>query len=98
LPAKEKSIKEINKSDVRVRILGTVIDAKDNMIVLDDGTGKVNVIFRENVNVKDHQTVRIFGRVMPTENGFEIEGEIIQDMSGIDINLYRKTIKLEKEI
>ena len=34
--------------------------------------------------------VRVFGRVIPVENGFEMQGEIVQDMSQLDIELHRK--------
>jgi len=96
MPAYEKRIAEITKGDVRVRLLGTVIDASDNVVVLDDGTGKINVVFNEPVAVEANKTVRIFGRVMPAEEGFEIEGEILQDVSGIDVGLYRKAVELER--
>ncbi len=98
LPAVEKSIAGLGKDDVRVRLLGTVIDASDNVIVLDDGTGKISVVFRDPVNAAPGKTVRIFGRVMPAENGYEIGGEILQDMSGVDIGLYRKAVELEKNV
>ena len=96
LPAYEKKIADISKNDVRVRLLGTVIDTKENVIVLDDGTGKINVVFSDPVKVKENQLLRIFGRVMPAEDGFEIEGEVLQDMSKVDVALYRKTVELEK--
>jgi RNase P/RNase MRP subunit p29 len=96
LPAHEKRINNISKDDVRVRLFGTVIDSNDNIVVIDDGTGKINVTFNDPVQVKAGRTVRVFGKVMPAENGFEIEGEIIQDMSGVDVSLYRKATELEK--
>ncbi len=96
LPAYEKKIADISKNDVRVRLLGTVIDKKENVIVIDDGSGKINVVFNDPVNVKENQFVRIFGRVMPAEDGFEVEGEILQEMGKVDVALYRKTVEMEK--
>lgn len=96
LPAHERRVTEIGKDDIRVRLLGTVIDASENVVVLDDGTGKISVVFRDPVRAETGKTVRIFGRVMPAEEGFELEGEILQDMSGVDVGLYRKTVELEK--
>jgi RNase P/RNase MRP subunit p29 len=96
LPAHEKKIAGIGKDDIRVRLFGTVIDSNENALVLDDGTGKISVVFRDPVGIETGKTVRIFGRVMPAEEGFEIEGEILQDMSGVDVPLYRKTVELEK--
>ncbi len=96
LPALEKKISELGKDDVRVRLLGMVIDRKDNVIVLDDGTGKINVVFPEPVKTEANKIVRVFGRVIPSEEGFEIQGEILQDMSGLDMSLYEKVSKLER--
>ena len=97
LPAFEKKVSDIGKDDVRVRLLGTVIDKKDNVIVLDDGTGKINVVFSENAETETNKRVRVFGRVIPSEDGLEIQGEILQDMEGVDLELYRKVSELEKE-
>ncbi len=98
MPAYEKRIAEITKSDVRVRLLGTVIDINDNVVVLDDGTGKINVVFNEPVEAGTNSIVRVFGRVMPAEDGFEIDGEILQDMKGVDVALYRKAADLERSL
>jgi RNase P/RNase MRP subunit p29 len=98
LPAHEKRVAEVSKDDVRVRLLGTVVDSNENIVILDDGTGKISVVFREPVNVETGKTVRVFGRVMQAEEGFEIEGEILQNMDNVDIGLYRKATELEKNV
>ncbi|MFH0948927.1 MAG: replication protein RepA [Candidatus Aenigmatarchaeota archaeon] len=91
LPAVDRKISEINpETDIRVRIVGTVIDNADSEIVIDDGSGKAVIIFDE--SVPELSLVRIFARVIPTENGYELRGEIIQDMQGLNINLYKKII------
>lgn len=96
LPAREKKISELSKNDVRVRLFGRVIDTNDNIVVIDDGTGKINVTFNDHANAKTGMTVRVFGKVMPAEDGFEIEGEILQDMGGVDVPLYKKAAELER--
>ncbi|NIO23306.1 MAG: replication protein RepA [Candidatus Aenigmarchaeota archaeon] len=96
LPSIGRRVSEIGKGDVRVRLLGTVIDRKDNVIVIDDGTGKINVTFEEPVNFDANRLVRVFGRAIPMEEGFEIQGEVIQDMKDLDLDLYRKVNELEK--
>ena len=40
--------------------------------------------------------VRVFGRVIPIEGGVEISGEILQDMSNVNMELYKKTHDAEK--
>jgi len=96
LPSINRSVTEIGRGDIRVRLLGTIIDRKDNVIVLDDGTGKINITFEEPVNFEANHLVRVFGRVIQMEEGFEIQGEIIQDMKGLDLEMHRKVSDLER--
>ena len=94
MTANQKKIKDINpESDIRVRLLGRVIDKSDNGIVIDDGTGKAEVITDsesdfERININD--VLRIFTRVLPLETGYELRAEIIQDMNKLDLDLYKK--------
>jgi hypothetical protein len=57
--AAERTISEITKKDVRVSILGTIIDKKDNMMVLDDGTGRTEIKFEDAVNMDVGQIARV---------------------------------------
>jgi uncharacterized protein YdeI (BOF family) len=83
-PAVKRRVSEINPNlDSRVSLIGKIIDLKDNLIVLDDGTGKINVSFSEDLSkpeLKTGQLIRVFGFVIPNEQ-VEIQAEIIQDMS-----------------
>jgi hypothetical protein len=90
LPSVERKISEIRPEDVRVKVLGTVIDKNGSRLVMDDGTGRIEVVFDEHVDVKLNQLVRVFGRVIPLEDGFEIQSEILQDMSLLDMDLLKK--------
>ena len=94
LPAVEKSIIDIKPDDLRVRLLGTVVDSKETNLVLDDGTGKININFEESVNTEPGKFVRVFGRVVPLESGFDIHGELIQDMTDLDMDLLKKVRNL----
>lgn len=95
----EKKISELDEMDSNVRIIGFIVDKKDNIIVLDDGSSKIK-IFTDATNVIDNlevnQLVGIFGSVIPVENGLEIRADIIQDLSDLDINLYKKVNRLYK--
>jgi len=90
IPSVERRISEIMAEDMRVSVIGTVIDKQDDSIMLDDGTGKISIGFDSSVDVETDQLVRVFGRVIPIEQGFELQGEIIQDMSSVDKELLRK--------
>jgi hypothetical protein len=79
--------------DIRVRILGTVLDASESTILVDDGSGKAEVQFDSDEDVKDlrqGQTVRIIARVLPLIDGFALRGEAVEDMSGFDMQLYKR--------
>lgn len=96
LPAIEKNISDISKEDVRISLLGTILDKKGQTIVLDDGTGQVQITFSEPVKEEAKKLVRVIGKVIPLQEDFEIQGEVIQDMSGLDMELYKKVREMER--
>jgi len=91
LPAIEKQISTIDpKSDVRVRILGTVIGNNDNSIIIDDGSGKAEIMFENPIEyIKEGQIIRIVTRILPMVNGFRCHGECIQVLENFDVKLYK---------
>ena len=91
LPAIEKRIADIQpESDVRVRLTGTVIDLGPNSVVLDDGSGKIEVYFEEEPKVRNGQLIRIIARILPLIDGFECKGEVVQTLDGFNLELYKK--------
>ena len=91
-PAVPRKITDINpEKDIRVRILGTVIDKQNGTVVIDDGTAKVEIITEQDLSgINNSDVVRVFCRVLPLETGYELRAEIIQNMNGLDMELYRK--------
>ena len=89
LPAIEKRISEISDKDIRVSIRGVVIDSEERTVVVDDGSGKVKATFDE-VQTDYPKIVRVIGRVIPFENGIEIQGEILQNMEKLDLDVFKK--------
>ena len=91
LAAKEKEIASIQpEMDVRLRLTGTVIDASPNSVVIDDGTGKLEIFFEKNPMVRTGQLVRVITRIIPMIEGFESRGEAVQNLDGFNIDLYKK--------
>lgn len=95
----QKKISDINPLvDSKLKILGFVVDKKEDTVVLDDGSGKIRVVIDipgliEKAGVD--KLVRVFGSLVPVEgNNSEIRAEIVQDLSGLDINLYKTTNEL----
>ncbi|MFB6116512.1 MAG: replication protein RepA [Candidatus Nanosalina sp.] len=96
-PARPKNIEEIDpRDDIRVRVIGTVLSVDDDSISLDDGTGTVEVFMEEDKieDLEENQRVRVLGRVLPTPDSFEIQGEIVQDFSDADPELYSRVKKV----
>lgn len=97
LPAIEKDIASIQPEvDVRVRLTGTVIDAGPNSVVIDDGSGKAEIMFEEQLQVNRGQLVRVIARVLPLIDGFEFRGELLQNLDNFDVNLYKRAKDLVK--
>ena len=94
----KRKISEINpETDFRVRIMGFIVDKKGDTLVVDDGYGKVQV-FVPNPELMDkfnlNQLVRVFGTIVPLDEGFELKADIVQDLSDLDLNLYKKIEEL----
>ena len=98
IPAVERMIEEIRDDDIRVRIIGMVVDSTNSILVLDDGTASINVSFDEKMDVKKGEIVRVIGRVIHTAAGKEIHGEILQKIEEWDQDIYRNLHRLWKEI
>ncbi len=98
-PAVEKKVSEVDpSSDRRVRLVGMVIgkDAANGMITIDDGTGKANVFFDDLKVIekldsyKEGDPALVVGRISPTAEGFDLNGEVIRSVKGLDFSLLEK--------
>lgn len=97
LPAKERLISEVLPNDIRVRILGTVIDKSEDSIILDDGSGRLEIL-TEVQSAEAGKMVRVVTRILPMTGGFEARAECVQDMTGFDVELYRRARDVAKNI
>ena len=89
MPSPLTRVSEIKPTDQRVSVVGTVIGKADDGIVVDDGSGRIDVSLEG--ETKDiPERVRVFGRVVPMEEGFQLQGEFVQDMSKLDLELLNK--------
>ncbi|MAH42291.1 hypothetical protein CL614_01005 [archaeon] len=95
LPAKDIMIKDISPDkDVRIRITGTIISKSNTAIIVDDSSANTEIItpIELTKDFKQGDIVRVFCRVTALEKGYQLQAEIIQDMSELDIEKYRKII------
>ena len=100
----ERKISTISKDDIRVKVIGTIVekDAVTNSIVIDDGESKVRVLLDENIFtvLELGKLVRTIGIIAPALQGedFELKGEIVQDFSGLDKELYQQYISAKPSL
>ena len=87
----ERKISEIKETDTFVRVLGTAIDVSDGHFTLDDGESQIHVITvaEEASRIRDGQRVRVIGRIFKEDEPV-LQGEIVQDMDKLDLELYWK--------
>ena len=80
----QKQVSEVSSKDSRVSLIGNVIAVGENSFVLDDGTGKIEVI--SDMTVETNKLVRVFCSVIDEK----LKADIVQDMEGLDSNLFKK--------
>ncbi|MEM4330375.1 MAG: hypothetical protein QXY64_04425, partial [Candidatus Bilamarchaeaceae archaeon] len=85
--------------DFKVKVVGLVVDKTDSSIVIDDGKGKVKIFLEPEMieKIDIHQLVAVFGTTIPSEKGFDLKADVIQDLTGLDLNLYKKVEELYKK-
>lgn len=96
-PARPKDIEDIDpQSDIRVRVVGTMISVDDDSVTIDDSTGSVEVFLEDEAmeDLEEQQRIRVLGRVLPTPDSFEIQGEIVQSFEDVDPEIYDSVKKV----
>ncbi len=89
IPAyKERFIRDIGREDIKIMVSGIIVSKDNGKIVIDDTTGTIPVEIETELDV--NKFVRVFGVLIPYEEGFEIQGHVIQDMSEADVDRYIK--------
>jgi len=104
-PARNRKISEIKIGDELVRVIGLVVDKKEAEFVLDDGSGRITVVFDDPAVVEGVEIgsrVRVFGAPLNVAGTHELRAEIVQKVDGLDLGLYdevrREVKKLEMEL
>jgi hypothetical protein len=96
-PARPKDIEEIDpQNDIRVRVVGTIISVDDDSVTIDDSTGSVEAFLEDEAmeDLEEQQRIRVLGRVLPTPDSFEIQGEIVQSFEDVDPEIYDSVKKV----
>ena len=88
--AVERRIGEIMpETDMRVKLLASILEKQGNSLVLDDGSGRVAVATEQAELHEIGDTIMVIAKLIPNDAGFELQAEIIKNMKKLDINLYR---------
>lgn len=97
-PAVWRRVKDVSSKDLRVSVIGKIIDKRKDALVLDDGTGKITARFGEETQkalskIKTGDQIKVLGTVMPLEKTIELNGEIVQPYD-VDRRLVNKVFEL----
>ena len=98
--AKQRTIKDIRKDDVRIQITGYIKNLiEQETIVLNDKTGQINVNIKNlDVKHKENDLINVIGElVISMDGGKTIVAEIIQDMTNLNFEYYQKLYELKKK-
>ena len=87
-PYKEQNIKDLNSNTLKIAITGLIVSKSENMITIDDRTGSLPVLIDTDLPVNTF--VKVYGILIPSDQGFELQGNLIQDLSKINQELYKK--------
>jgi hypothetical protein len=90
VPAIPRALSTINpETDIRVRLLVQVEEKTDNGVMARDDSKTMEIVMEPEIlsSLSPGSFVRVFCRVLPLETGFELRGELVQDMSRLDKEL-----------
>ena len=93
-PFKEKFIKDIKFEDYKVAVSGMVINQNEKSFFLDDGTGQILITCDE---IPSIDFVKVFGRLIPYEDHYELQAEVIQDLSNVDKELLKRVKEMLRD-
>jgi hypothetical protein len=83
-----KKISQISESDSKVAIIGKVIDVGEDSFILDDDTGKVEIA--TDIPVEKDSLLRVFCSMVDGH----LKADVVQDLKGLDLNLYKRIEEL----
>jgi hypothetical protein len=83
-----RKVSEIKPTDGRVALMGRVVEVKEASFVLEDESGKAEVFSGEKPEVG--KLVRVFC----SAEGERLNADILQDLSKLDLDLFKKVSEL----
>jgi hypothetical protein len=81
---KPKKISSITKKDDKISVVGKVTNSEENFFVLEDSTGKIEIISEK--KVEKNKTIRVFCSLIEGK----LKADVIQNLEGLDLNLFKR--------
>ncbi|MFH1820956.1 MAG: hypothetical protein ABH852_00720 [Methanobacteriota archaeon] len=105
MPARPRRISDVKIGDERVKVVGLVVDKRDVEFTLDDGSGRLTVIFDDPSIAESFEIgskVRVFGTPLSVAGMNELHADIAQRVDKLDLSLYnqvrQEAEKLERDL
>ncbi len=91
-------ISMVTERDRRVAIVGVVIESAENYLVLEDYTGRAKVYYDDSPSFPPKRIALVVGVAMSTAGEVkEVQADAVADITGIDLNLLKQTLKLRAD-
>lgn len=88
---KPRKISSISNSDLKISLVGKVVDVLENSFILEDETGRVEIACEE--KVEKGKLIRVFCLNFDGK----LKADVIQDLKGLDVNLFKKVEELYRK-
>ncbi|MEM5829591.1 MAG: hypothetical protein QW040_02735 [Candidatus Aenigmatarchaeota archaeon] len=86
-----RKISSISRIDSKVALIGKIAKVSENSFILEDETGKIEIFSEE--EVKEGELVRVFCSLVDGK----LKADVVQDLKGFDLNLFKKAEELYKK-
>lgn len=87
-----KKISDVKKTDSRIALMGTVVSASENSLVVEDSSGRTEIFSEQQVEAG--KLVRVFC----TNVDGRLKADAVQSLNGLDLNLYLKMQELYRKV
>lgn len=87
-----KKISDVKKSDARISVVGEVKSSGENVFMLEDDSGKMEIFSERPAQSGD--LVRVFCTVVDGR----LKADAVQSLNGLDLNLYQKVQELYRKV
>ncbi|MEM5766549.1 MAG: hypothetical protein QW423_02875 [Candidatus Aenigmatarchaeota archaeon] len=86
-----RKVFSISKTDSKVALIGKIVEVLENSFILEDESGRIEIFSEEKIN-KD-EIVRVFCSLVDGK----FKAEVVQNLKGFDLNLFKKIEELYKK-